>query len=167
VVSIRKFNAVVAACALLACTLVLVACASSKPAKPVPARAQLVTSADANPDANGRASPIVVRVFQLKNDGEFATADFFALYEREKETLGASFVSREEYVLAPGETRNLQLELNGDARFLGALAAFRDIRSARWRAITRTPEKTLTDLLGKDGVTLNIGKDSLTLTVKD
>jgi type VI secretion system protein VasD len=166
VVSKRKFNAAVAACTLVACALVLVACAS-KPAKPVPARAQLVASADSNPDASGRASPVVVRLFQLRNDGEFATADFFALYEKEKETLGASFISREEYVLAPGETRNLQLELNGEARFLGALAAFRDIRSARWRALTRTPEKTLTDLLGKDGVTLNIGKDSLTLIVKD
>lgn len=165
-VSKRMFSAAVAACTLVACALLLASCAS-KPAKPVPARAQIVVSADANPDTSGRPSPVVLRVFQLRNDGEFATADFFALYDKEKETLGASFVSREEYVLAPGETRNLQLELNGEARFLGAIAAFRDIRSARWRALTRTPEKTLTDLLGKDGVTLNIGKDALTLTVKD
>lgn len=165
-VSKRMFNAAVAACTLVACALLLVACAS-KPPKPVPARAQIIVSADANPDTSGRPSPVVLRVFQLRNDGEFATADFFALYDKEKETLGASFISREEYVLAPGETRNLQLELNGEARFLGAIAAFRDIRSARWRALTRAPEKTLTDLLGKDGVTLNIGKDSLTLTVKD
>ena len=89
-----------AACTLVACMFV-VACAS-KPAKPVSARAQLVVSAEANPDASGRPSPVVVRVFQFKNDGEFATADFFALYEKEKEALGASFISREEYVLAPG-----------------------------------------------------------------
>jgi type VI secretion system protein VasD len=108
-----------------------------------------------------------VRLFQLKNDGEFATADFFALYDKEKETLGASFISREEYVLNPGETRALELAVNPDARFVAALAAFRDIRSAQWRAITRPPEKKLIDLLGKRALVLNVGKDTLTLGVKD
>lgn len=152
--------------ALAMCALAMAACAS-KPPKPVPARAQLVASSDVNPDSSGRASPVVVRVYQLKDDGPFVTADFFALYDKEQETLGASLVSRQEYVLSPGDTRALELELNAEARFLGAIAAFRDVRSARWRALTQSPEKTLTDLLGRDGVTLHVGKDSLTLTVKD
>jgi type VI secretion system protein VasD len=153
---------VLAACALL----VLNGC-GAKPVKPTEAHAQLIVAGDANPDNSGRASPIVVRLFQLKNDGEFATADFFALYDKEKETLGASFISREEYVLNPGETRALELAVNPDARFVAALAAFRDIRSAQWRAITRPPEKKLIDLLGKRVLVLNVGKDTLTLGVKD
>jgi type VI secretion system protein VasD len=154
------------AMALALCALTLAACAA-KPPKPVPTRAQLVAASDVNPDASGRASPIVVRLYQLKDNGEFATADFFALYDNEKATLGASLLSREEFVLSPGETRDLQLELKTEARFLGAIAAFRDVRSARWRALTQAPAKTLTDLLGRDGVTLHVGKDALTLTVKD
>jgi type VI secretion system protein VasD len=152
--------------ALAVCALALVAC-GTKPVKPTEAHAQLIVSSDANPDNSGRASPVVVRLFQLKNDGEFATADFFALYDKEKETLGASFISREEYVLNPGETRALELAVNPDARFVAALAAFRDIRSAQWRAITRPPEKKLVDLLGKRVLVLNVGKDTLTLGVKD
>jgi len=152
---------------IAAAAALLAACGGGKPVKPVATRAQLVASEDVNPDSSGRASPIVVRVLQLRNDGEFATADFFALYEKEKETLGASLISREEYVLTPGETRTLELALNPEARFLGAIAAYRDFRSARWRALTPAPEKTLTDLLAKDGVTLNVGKDALTLVVKD
>jgi type VI secretion system protein VasD len=155
-----------AAALLVACALVLSACAA-KPPKPTQAHAQLIVSSDVNPDASGRASPIVVRLFQLRNDGEFAAADFFTLYDKEKETLGASFIAREEYVLAPGETRTLDLAVNPDARFIGALAAYRDIRAAHWRALTRTPEKKLTDLLSKNGVTLNVGKDTVTLAVKD
>ena len=150
---------------LLAC-VVLTACAS-KPPKLVPTHAELIVSGDVNPDSAGRASPIVVRLFQLRNDGEFAAADFFALYEKEKETLGASLISREEYVLAPGESRKLDLPLASDARYIAAIAAYRDIRSAHWRALTRSPEKKLTDLLGKDGVTLSVGKDSVTLSIKD
>ena len=152
--------------ALATCALLLAAC-GAKPVKPTAAHAQLIVASDVNPDNSGRASPIVVRLFQLKNDGEFATTDFFALYDKEKETLGASFISREEYVLNPGETRTLELAVNPDARFVGALAAFRDIRSAQWRAITRPPEKKLIDLLGKRALVLNVGKDTLTLGVKD
>ena len=149
-----------------ACGLVLASCAS-KPAKPAPTRAQLVASANVNPDASGRASPIVVRLFQLRTDGEFAAADFFSLYSKEKETLAASLISREEYVLEPGETRTIEVSLDPQARAIGAIAAFRDIRSARWRALKQSPEKKLTDLLGKDSLTLVVDKDSLTLSVKD
>jgi len=162
--AVRNFLA--AATLVAACAFVLSAC-GAKPVKPTEAHAQLVVSGDVNPDNTGRASPVVVRLFQLRNDGEFATADFFALYDKEKETLGASFISREEYVLNPGETRALELAVNPDARFIGALAAYRDIRSAQWRALTRPPEKKLIDLLGKRVLVLNVGKDTLTLGVKD
>lgn len=153
---------------LLSLLCCLTACAS-KPAKPTPAHAELSASADVNPDSSGRASPVVLRVFQLRNDGEFASADFFALYDKEKETLNTSFVSREEYVLAPGETRKLDLAINSETRVIGVLAAFRDIRTAHWRALSRPPEKTLTHphLIGKGGVTVRVDKDTVTLAVKD
>lgn len=149
-----------------ACGLALASCAA-KPAKPAPTRTQLTASANVNPDASGRASPIVVRLFQLRNDGEFAAADFFALYGKEKETLAATLISREEYVLEPGETRAIELSLDPQARVIGALAAFRDIRASRWRALTQSPEKKLTDLLGKKSLTLVVDQDSVTLSVKD
>jgi type VI secretion system protein VasD len=152
---------------LVASAVLLGACAAPKPAKPVPAHAELIVSGDVNPDSAGRASPVVVRVYQLRNDGEFNSADFFAVYEKEKETLGASLVSREEYVLAPGESRKLELPLNAETRFVAVVAAYRDIRAARWRAISRPPEKKLTDLLRKSGITVHVDKDNVTLVVKD
>lgn len=151
---------------IVAC-LALAACAAKQPKPPAATHARITVSADVNPDSTGRASPIVVRLFQLRNDGEFASADFFPLYDKEKETLGPSFISREEYVLSPGETRAFDLPINPEARFLGVIAAYRDIHAARWRALTRSPEKKLTDLLGKHGVTLSVGKDAVTLDVKD
>lgn len=153
-----------AVCLLAAC--LLVACAA-KPPKPSPTRARIVATEHVNPDASGRSSPIVVRLFQLRTDGEFAGAEFFDLYGKEKEVLGESLVSREEYVLAPGETRELELSLHAQTRFIGVLAAYRDIRAAQWRALTRAPEKKITDLLGKDGVTVTLDKDAVALSVKD
>jgi type VI secretion system protein VasD len=146
--------------------LALTACASGPP-KPAVAKAQLSASADVNPDSSGRPSPVVVRVFQLRGDAEFTGAGFFALYDKEKETLGASLISREEYVLQPGEQKMLELPLSREASFIGAIAAYRDIQTARWRAITVKPEKTLTDMLKKDRVTITVAKSAITLTTKD
>ena len=151
---------------LVASAALLGACAS-KPPKPAPTHAELIVSGAVNPDASGRASPVVVRFYQLRNDGEFNGTDFFGLYEKEKETLGASLVSREEYVLAPGESRKLELPLNGETRFIAVAAAFRDIRVARWRAIAKPPEKKLKDLLHEGGITVRVDKDAVTLVVKD
>jgi type VI secretion system protein VasD len=127
----------------------------------------MVASEQVNPDASGRSSPIVVRLFQLRTDGAFAAAEFFDLYEKEKQVLGESLVSREEYVLAPGETRELEIPVNAQTSYLGVLAAYRDIRSAQWRAVAKAPEKKLTDLIGKDGVTITLDKNAVALSVKD
>jgi type VI secretion system protein VasD len=142
----------------------LMACGG--PPKPTVAKATLIAAADVNPDSSGRASPVVVRVYQLKEEGAFASADFFALYDKEQETLGASMVAREEYEMKPGETRELELKVAPEARFVGAIAAFRDIRNSKWRVVFPAPEKGLTDLLRKKKVTLSVARSELTIAIK-
>lgn len=94
-----------------------------------------------NPDLNGRPSPVVVRVYELKSLGSFNSADFFALFERESETLGADLVGREEYDLRPAETRPYRRQLQPDTRFIGVIAAFRDLENSRWRQVAPVPPK--------------------------
>jgi type VI secretion system protein VasD len=103
-----------------------------------------------NPDLGGRPSPIVVRVYELKSLAAFNSADFFSLFERESETLGGELVGREEYHLRPAETRPYQRQLQPDTKFIGVVAAFRDLESSRWRQATQVPAKrsaTLTIVL--------------------
>jgi len=160
--SVRPIFILATACVMLAFT----ACASRQP-KPVQTRTSFAVSTDANPDVHGRPSPIVVRIFELKGDAEFNGADFFSLYEREKETLGGSFIEREEYVLQPGEQKDLLLTMSRDARFVGAIAAFRDIRAAKWRAISKAPRKTTGDMFSRDRLTVAVERGAIKLTVKD
>jgi type VI secretion system protein VasD len=149
-------------CALLG------ACASSRnDTVPVQVRAKLSAVADVNPDAAGRASPLVVRVYGLRADPEFSKADFFALYDREKETLTAAMTNFQEYVLQPGETREVRVPMSRDARYVGVIAAYRDIRSARWRVVSRAPRKRWTDMFSRDVITIGAGRNSITLAVAD
>jgi len=87
-----------------------------------------------NPDTRKRASPIVIRVYELKSSASFDAADFLSLYERDQATLAAEMGSREEFVLGPGESKPWEKVAGDGVRFIGVIAAFRDIERARWKA---------------------------------
>ena len=99
----------------------------------------LAATAEINPDVNSRPSPVVVRVYQLKTDGVFRTADFFPLFDDAAKTLGVTFITVDEFVLAPSEKKTLDVSLSPETQFIGAVAAFRDIRNAQWRAVLPAP----------------------------
>jgi type VI secretion system protein VasD len=105
------------------------------PPPPVTVEVALTASADINPDVSQRASPLVVRVYELADAEAFAVADFFALWNQEPVALAAALVKRHEFVLAPDGTANKPLTLDPRVQAIGVAAAFRDIRSANWRVV--------------------------------
>jgi type VI secretion system protein VasD len=141
----RSFIAKPAVAPLLALMCALVGCKSAPPPppplKPPKISMSVTVGADVNPDLNGKAAPVVVRIYQLKDDAAFTAADFFALYDKEQMTLGPALIERREFELAPGEQRSFDYPVPNDARFIGAIAAFRDIRNAQWRAVAPAPKQ--------------------------
>lgn len=95
----------------------------------------LVAAADLNPSGTGRPSPLPLRIFELKAATAFNKADFLPLYQAELQALGDEMLSREEIVLAPGETRAMQKVLNPETRFIGVFGAYRSFERAVWRSI--------------------------------
>lgn len=152
--------------ALLGFAAALSGC-SSAPAKPAEAKARIAATAEVNPNTSGRPSPIHVRIFQLKEEGAFLDADFWALVDKETETLGASLVQRQEFDLTPGETREFPLKIAPDARVLGVMAEYADYRNAQWRVVAQAPNKTLTDLIKKDRVTIGLDRNKASIVVGD
>lgn len=152
-----------AAWALLAAALLVGGCAS-KPPKPAPARLTVLARADVNPDDGGRPSPVVLRVYQLKDDAAFRNADFFAIFDNEQATLAASLIDRKEFELAPGDSRTIDFPVSGDAKFLGVVAAFRDIRNSEWRALVSAPKKSYKNIIKTDKVLVTAEKARVTLS---
>jgi type VI secretion system protein VasD len=103
------------------------------PPKPTVLDISMLVEPAANADARGRASPVVLRFYELKSLTAFQAADFFSLFDRDKDTLGSELVVREEMVLQPGERREYQRELHADTRFIAVTAAYRDIERSSWR----------------------------------
>ena len=151
----------------IAAAAVLAAGCGSAPPKAAAAKAKITASADVNPDREGRPSPVHVRIFQLKEDGAFMGADFWALVDKEQETLGPSLVQRLEFDLTPSESKEFELKISPDARVLGVMAEYADYRNAEWRVVAQAPNKTLLDLVKKDRVTFEIAKDKVGIAVGD
>lgn len=120
----------------------------------------IAASADTNPDAGGRPSPVVVRIYQLKADTAFMGADFFALFDDEMKVLGAELIGRDEFVMAPAERRSVDVNVSPDARFVGVVAAYRDIRNAQWRVAVPAPLK-------RDDVTVSVERARVVFAMAD
>lgn len=151
----------------IAAAAMLAAGCGSAPPKPAVAKARITASADVNPDREGRPSPVHVRIFQLKEDGAFMGSDFWALVDKEQETLGPSLVQRLEFDLTPSESKEFELKIAPEARVLGVMAEYADYRNAQWRVVAQAPNKTLLDLVKKDRVTFEIAKDKVAIAVGD
>lgn len=125
---------------ILAAQAVLDGCSAPPPPPPASLDLMVVGGADQNPDQTGHAAPVAVHLYQLTSSAKFERADVFALIEREKQTLGEDSPASEEFVIAPGEKRQVTHELKAGVQYLGVAVLFRDIDHSTWRAVT--PVKT-------------------------
>ena len=87
-----------------------------------------------NPDELGRPAPVVVRLYELKDRTAFDTADFFTLQDNDTNVLGNTLIKRDEWLLLPGERRELRRNLDPATRVIAVTAAYRDLAHAIWRA---------------------------------
>ena len=119
------------------------------PPPPEPTRVVLEFEAagNINPNPEGRASPLVLRIYQLKSYSKFEDADFFALYEKDEEVLGGELVNKEEILLKPNEKRTVFYETSDDTRTIGVIGAFRDHEQSQWKAAAGVKENK-TNVIG-------------------
>jgi type VI secretion system protein VasD len=141
---------------LIVAVALLAGCASGPPA-PARIKAEIAATSAVNPDRRGRASPLVIKFYELKTRTAFDGADFFSLFERERDTLATELLAVEEIQLAPGDKRVIERTLQPATRFVGVVAAFREIDRAQWRAtIAVTPAKLNTLTIALDGTRATI-----------
>jgi type VI secretion system protein VasD len=140
----------------LVAPLALLRCAP--PPKPPPVLTITMTgSKDQNPDTDGTAKPVAVRIYQLAATAKFERGDVFALTEHEQQTLGQDDLGSQEFLLAPGETQTQTFGLKNGVNAIGVVVLYRDIDSSQWRADAPAADSGPTKLL------LNVGKLAITL----
>jgi type VI secretion system protein VasD len=137
---------------LLCAIVMLAACGFFKKEKPLPPPPppeptrvvlEFEAAGDINPNAEGRASPLVLRIYQLKSYPVFKNADFFSLYDKEDQVLARELVSKQEILLKPNEKRTVFFEAAADTQTIGVLGLFMNYERTQWKAAAGVqPNKT-------------------------
>jgi type VI secretion system protein VasD len=96
--------------------------------------ALLTVSKQINPDIYGRPSPVVMRIYELKNIGKFEAADFYKITGTYETLLGTDLVSSEQFHLHPGQTKSLKQAISPETKYIAVTVAYRDLNKAVWRA---------------------------------
>lgn len=119
-----------------------------------------VVESDINPDEGDKPSPLFVRIYELKSEKLFEKADFIEIYERDKEVLGADFISKQELKrLTPGESRTERFVISEDARYVAIFAEFFQYQSAKPKVIF----PVTTNNVFRDSVTIKVSGNTMML----
>jgi len=102
-------------------------------------RLHIAANENVNPNEWGTAAPILVRIYELKSPTAFENADFFTLQADDKKLLVDDALVVDEFILRPGETREIVRKSNRATTAIGVLAGYRDLGKSVWRAIDRLP----------------------------
>jgi type VI secretion system protein VasD len=96
---------------------------------------QITATAEVNPDMQGRPSPVILHIMELKSTEQFNRLDYMSLTQPSGAALGAELLGKNQTVMQPGETKALPTELNPMTTAIGLVAGYRDIDNATWRKV--------------------------------
>lgn len=145
---------------LLVAALLLTACASDA-VPPTIVVLHFQAAADLNPSADGQATPVRVRLYELKSGAAFDRADYFSLVDAASATLAADLLVQDELLIQPGQQLTVERQLDEQSRLLGVVVAYRELDSAVWRQLVSIPSHQTSQLnvsLGARAVTATPAK---------
>ncbi|AZC51287.1 Type VI secretion lipoprotein/VasD [Pseudomonas chlororaphis subsp. piscium] len=132
---------------LFATVLLLTACASSPPPpNPTVVVMHIQAAADLNLSAGGQATPVRVRLYELKSGAVFSRADYFSQVNATSATLSTDLVAQDELLIQPGQQLTLERKLDEQSRLLGLVVSYRELDSAVWRQMVSIPSNETTPL---------------------
>lgn len=131
--------------AMLMTALVLSSCAATENKLAVPYQVRFQGTSVQNPNAQGHATPVQVTVYQLRAQEKFQQADYFALQQAEQ-YLGDQLLAKETLMVPPEGQEQFSSAGHIEARYLGVVAAYRDLDHANWRLLIPLPAARSTNI---------------------
>jgi type VI secretion system protein VasD len=125
--------------------LALSSCAPAAPAAaPKPCDVQVVTlniyAADnINPNERGNPRPVLVKLYQLKNDVRMENATYDEILLKDKETLAEDFAKVDELEVFPNDLVQVKFERMKEASVLAGVALFHSPKGTSWKTFYAFP----------------------------
>jgi type VI secretion system protein VasD len=126
----------------VACACTILACACSPTVLPVKESGKqcelqiiglsVVASPRLNPTTDGEPRPVLLRIYQLKDDNALQNASFEQVWKDDKATLGEDVVMKDDIYAYPESLTNLRFVRNPDAHYVAAVALYRGHQGKSW-----------------------------------
>ncbi len=97
-------------------------------------------SKDINPDIQGKASSVIVRIYQLSNKINFENATYDELFESKHNALGTEFITLNEYLVDPDSKKEIDLRISENTKYIGVVVGYRSTDMVTWRTFMEVPE---------------------------
>ena len=130
----------------LATVATVAACAGTVPPPETPKKCppqsvvlSLLASPSINPTPNGSPRPVVVRVYQLKNDARMYNAAFEDVWHDDKTALGDDIVKMDEVQLYPASRQDVKFERSEPVQHVAAVALFQEPKGRSWVSVFDLP----------------------------
>ncbi|MEQ1778171.1 MAG: type VI secretion system lipoprotein TssJ, partial [Nitrosomonas sp.] len=128
--------------------IILTACSSTP--KPTIATVSLNVQPNINPlppnaaEKNAQeARPVVIRFYELSSLAAFNSTDFFSVFNDYKTTLDSELIASEELRVTPGQKQKFTRTLNLNTRYVGVVAAYKNLEESQWRAYAAIPSNEI------------------------
>lgn len=93
-----------------------------------------------NPTNEGEARPVVLRIYQLKNDVQLQAAKFEEVWKDDKKTLGEeTIVKVDELPIYPNSKTEVKFERDEAAQYVVGVALFRNPKGKSWFTVFELP----------------------------
>lgn len=119
-----------------------------------------------NPDVNGRASPLVVTLYQLKTPYAFKQASADQLINNSAKSLANSLIDKQTVIIKPSSQQLVHFPVAAGTNYIGVLALYRNINQANWHEVVKiNPKKDaeINVLLESNGLSINHEKQGFSL----
>jgi type VI secretion system protein VasD len=101
----------------------------------IPINLTLQATPTINLSESNRPSPVVVRVYQLKDDAAFRAATYEKLFDEDVTLLEKDLIQRTPFTVRPGEQTTVSVPFSQGIRFIGIAAFFRQYDGKQWRVV--------------------------------
>lgn len=121
------------------CTTVNVPAQDPKPCDVQTVTLDLLAADNINPNENGNPRPVVVRLYQLKNDTRLLNASYDDVLLRDKEVLAEDIMKADEVEVFPNDHVQVKFERIKEAAFLAGVALFHGPKGQSWKTFFEFP----------------------------
>ena len=123
----------------------------------------MIAAPDVNPNRSGRASPVFLRVFELRDPSKFLNAEFDEVTLHADTALAGTVIGREERMVEPASTVVLALKIDPGTRLLGVVAEYSDLANSRWRATSPAPVGGLLAMFKDQSLVINVDRQAVSV----